>query len=46
MEKKWRQIMETKTLFIIKWIVHMWGVLRIEMYEVLDVPRVGNIDFI
>ena len=44
MEKKWRQIMEIKTLFIIKWRVHIWGVLRIEMYEVLDVPRVGNID--
>ena len=41
--EKWRQFMETKTLFIIKWIVHIWGVSRIETYEVLDVPRVGNI---
>ena len=37
-EKKWRQIMETKTLFIIKWRVHIWSVSRVETYKVLDVP--------
>ena len=36
--EKVRQVMETKTLFIIKWRVHIWGILRIETYEVLDVP--------
>ena len=44
--EKWRQIMETKILFIIKWIVHIWGISRIETYEVPNVPRVGNIDSI
>ena len=46
-DRKWRlncnrEIMETnygdQTLFIIKWRVHIWGVSRIETYEVLDVP--------
>ena len=36
--------MEIETLFIIKWRVHIWVVSRRETYEVLDVPRVGNID--
>ena len=36
--EKWRQIMETKTLFIIKWRVHIWNISRVETYKVLDVP--------
>ena len=38
--------METKTLFIIKWRVHIWSVSRIETYKVLDVPQIRDIDSI
>ena len=37
-DQKLKGKMETKTLFIIKWRVHIWSVSRVETYKVLDVP--------
>ena len=46
-DHKWRlnrngEIMEInygdQTLFIMEWRIHIWSILRIETYKVLDVP--------
>ena len=43
-DKKWRRNLETESLFIIVWRIHIWSVSRVETYEVLDVPGVWNLD--